>query len=159
MVSFVLVFGLALTSVSNAGRPGLVGYWRLNETTGTAVGDASGNNNHGTLEGGAKWTTGKLDGGVYLDGVDDYIEVPNLIGEVGSKATGTMSIYTRAYFSAPDATAVKTLTLKVDYDDACVMWLNRVEIARSESQLPDEPKSIAGEERLSTTWADIKSAY
>ena len=84
LVSFALVFGLALTSVTNAAQSGLVGYWRLEEGTGTAVGDASGNDNHGTLEGGAKWTTGKLDGGVYLDGVDDYIEIPNLISEAGT---------------------------------------------------------------------------
>ncbi len=84
LVSFALVLSLALTSVANAGRPGLVGYWRLDEATGTAVGDASGNDNHGILEGGAKWTTGKLDGGVYLDGVDDYIEIPNLISEAGT---------------------------------------------------------------------------
>jgi hypothetical protein len=56
----------------------------LDEGTGTAVGDASGNGNHGALEGGGKWTTGKLDGGVYLDGVDDYIEIPNVIGEAGT---------------------------------------------------------------------------
>jgi len=84
LVSFVLVLCLALSTVTNAALPGLVGYWRLDEGTGTAVGDASGNGNHGALEGGGKWTTGKLDGGVYLDGVDDYIEIPNVIGEAGT---------------------------------------------------------------------------
>jgi len=46
--------------------------------------DFSGNGNDGTLFGGAKWTTGKYGGGVYLDGKDDYIEVPNLIGDEGT---------------------------------------------------------------------------
>jgi len=85
LISCILVAALALTSVAEAGRPGLVGHWRLDEGTGTAVADASGSGNSGSLEGGA-WTAGKLDGGVYLDGQDDYIEIPNVIGETGSMA-------------------------------------------------------------------------
>jgi hypothetical protein len=85
-ITFTLLLGLALTSAANAGWPGLVAHWRLDEGTGTTAGDASGNGNNGTLQGGAKWTAGKLDGGVYLDGVDDYIEVPNVITETGSLA-------------------------------------------------------------------------
>jgi len=83
MCAFVL--GPALTSTTNADIPGLVAHWRLDEASGTAVGDASGNGNNGTLEGGTR-TQGKLDGGIYLDGVDDYISVPNLITTTGTLA-------------------------------------------------------------------------
>jgi len=56
----------------------------LAEGTGTQAKDHSGNGNDGTLNGGARWATGKYGGGVYLDGTDDYIEVPNLIDEEGT---------------------------------------------------------------------------
>ncbi|MCP4609633.1 MAG: LamG domain-containing protein [Planctomycetes bacterium] len=85
LATCVFVLGLALTSTANAGIPGLIAHWRLDEASGTAIGDASGNGNNGTLEGGTR-TQGKLDGGVYLDGVDDYIEVPNVITATGSLA-------------------------------------------------------------------------
>ncbi|TKJ37661.1 MAG: hypothetical protein CEE38_06205 [Planctomycetes bacterium B3_Pla] len=84
LVCSVLLLGLAFAGTVNAGRPGLVGHWRLDEGTGTTAGDASGYGNTGALEGGAQWTGGKLDGGVYLDGQDDYIEIPNIISEVGT---------------------------------------------------------------------------
>ena len=37
------------TGYDHSGNSGLVGYWRLNEGSGTTVKDLSGNNNHGTL--------------------------------------------------------------------------------------------------------------
>jgi len=86
VAAFVLVLCLALTSPANAGWPNLVGHWRLDEGTGIIAGDASGNGNNGTLNGGALWTEGKIDGGVYLDGVDDYIEIPNVLSETGTLA-------------------------------------------------------------------------
>ena len=84
--SLILLVTLALTSVVNAAWPGLVAHWRLDEGTGLTAGDASGNGHNGTLYGGAKWVAGKLDGGVYLDGVDDYIEIPNVLSETNTIA-------------------------------------------------------------------------
>lgn len=37
--------------------PGLAGYWRFTEGTGTSIGDESGNSNTGTLTNGAAWST------------------------------------------------------------------------------------------------------
>jgi hypothetical protein len=86
LVMCIFVLGLVLISTANAGIPGLIAHWRLDEASGNAVGDASGNGNNGTLEGGARRTEGKHGGGVYLDGVDDYIQVPNVITPIGSLA-------------------------------------------------------------------------
>ncbi|NQT00711.1 MAG: LamG domain-containing protein, partial [Planctomycetes bacterium] len=86
LVTCIFVLGMALTNTANAGIPGLIAHWRLDEESGTTAGDASGNGNTGTLEGGAQRTQGKIGGGVYLDGVDDYIEVPNVITPTGSLA-------------------------------------------------------------------------
>lgn len=65
---------------------GLIGSWHLDyATTGnlingstTGLGDSSGNNSNGTASNngsGMTWTTGKFDGAVSFDGVDDYIPV------------------------------------------------------------------------------------
>jgi hypothetical protein len=57
--------------------PGLVGHWRLNEEEGSLAADASGHNNHGLLTDGPVWTTGRFGGGLYFDGVDDFVDVPD----------------------------------------------------------------------------------
>jgi len=86
LICFVLLVDLVFNSMANAQVEGLVAHWRLDEGAGTSAGDASGNGNTGTLVGGAQWMTGKLEGAVYLDGVDDYIEVPNFLTETGTLA-------------------------------------------------------------------------
>lgn len=66
---------------------GLVGYWKMDEATwsGTLsneVIDSSGNSSHGTTNGttGGKAypTGGKFGNGGYFDGVDDYVQIPNM---------------------------------------------------------------------------------
>jgi len=52
---------------------GLAGYWSFDEGGGTIANDASGNNNHGTLANGPKWTQGKNGGALQFDGKDDYV--------------------------------------------------------------------------------------
>lgn len=61
---------------------GLVGYWSFNEGNGTAVADASGQGNHGTLvNGGSAWVSGHFGGGLYFPGTtgssSTRVEVPN----------------------------------------------------------------------------------
>ncbi len=48
----------------------------FDENTGTTAGDSTGNGNAGTLENGAAWTTGKSGSAVLLDGIDDYVSLP-----------------------------------------------------------------------------------
>ncbi len=51
---------------------GLVGYWKMDEGTGTSVADLSGNNNSGTLSN-ATWTNGKFGSGINFDGNSDVV--------------------------------------------------------------------------------------
>jgi len=51
---------------------GLVGHYKLDQD----ATDSSGNNNHGTLGGDPKWTTGKIGGALDFDG-DDYVDLGN----------------------------------------------------------------------------------
>jgi hypothetical protein len=60
-------------------RATFVARWKLDEMTGTAVTDASGGR-AGTLEGGPAWTTGRLGGGLALDGKDDGVRVTAIEG-------------------------------------------------------------------------------
>ena len=54
---------------------GLISYWKFDEGSGTTAYDSVGANN-GTVYG-ANWTTGKVDGALSFDGVDDYVNVPD----------------------------------------------------------------------------------
>lgn len=56
-----------------------VGYWKMDDESGNTVTDSSGNNNHGTLMPNSPvWTSdGVINGALYFDGIDDYVEVPD----------------------------------------------------------------------------------
>ena len=79
-----LVLGPSLAVKATSGP---VGWWMLDEKTGTAAADSSGNKNNGTLNGGATWTAGKIGGAVQGNGVDGYVSLP--IGSIISKLTST----------------------------------------------------------------------
>jgi len=61
--------------------PGPVGYWKMDEKTGTgsnAVKDTSGNGNHGTMEASmteSDWVLGKYGSALDFDGSNDYVNV------------------------------------------------------------------------------------
>jgi rhodanese-related sulfurtransferase len=64
----------AATAPSGAG---LVGYWSLNDGTGTQAADASTNAFHGTLVNGPAWSTGAQFGALAFDGANDQVSVPD----------------------------------------------------------------------------------
>ncbi len=70
-----VVTAMALASVVQAADPSLIGWWRLDEGSGTTAFDSSGNGNHGALQGSAMLDAeGILRGAVLLDGDGDYID-------------------------------------------------------------------------------------
>ena len=59
---------------------GLVGYWKLDEGSGTTTADSSGTGNNGTLtnmDPGTDWVSGYVDGALDFDGSNDYVSVPD----------------------------------------------------------------------------------
>ena len=56
-------------------EPALVAWWKFDESSGSIAHDSAGNND-GTLVNGPVWTTGRIDGALRFDGVDDYVEIP-----------------------------------------------------------------------------------
>lgn len=55
----------------------LVGYWDFNEGSGNIAYDHSGEDNHGTIYGGATWPTGACGSAVNFDGEDNYVDIGN----------------------------------------------------------------------------------
>ena len=65
-------------TVSNGQSAGLVAAWNFDETSGSLANDSSGNGNTATLVNGVARTPGTSGGGLTFDGVDDYLNVPEL---------------------------------------------------------------------------------
>ena len=61
-------------SSSEPNLVGLLGWWKLDETSGLIAADSSGNGNDGTLGDmvGNEWTTGRVGGALAFDGDDDH---------------------------------------------------------------------------------------
>jgi hypothetical protein len=74
----VLLAAATVFPSSAAGRPGLVGHWKLDELEGIIAHDHSGNGNDGTVEGTAEWhpDEGQVDGALWFDGVENGVSIP-----------------------------------------------------------------------------------
>jgi hypothetical protein len=56
---------------------GLVGWWKLDETSGTSAADSSGNGYTGTTSSSTNWTTsGMNNGALTFNGTTDYVSIP-----------------------------------------------------------------------------------
>ena len=73
------LLALAVTTPASAAppAPGLVAAYSFDEGSGTAVSDASGNGNTGTIAG-STWTTGRYGGALSFDGIDDHVALGGL---------------------------------------------------------------------------------
>ncbi len=82
--------------------PNLVGWWKLDEGSGTTVLDRSGHGNHGALQGDPQWVIGYDADALMFDGVDDWVEVPHAdILTVDSEVTVMAWIYTERHTGPP----------------------------------------------------------
>ncbi|MBI4159564.1 LamG domain-containing protein [Candidatus Wolfebacteria bacterium] len=74
------ILGLSVVDAAIISKPatnlGLVGYWSMNEGTGSFAGDSSGNKNTGVLTNGPTWVDGKRGKALSFDGVDDWVMIP-----------------------------------------------------------------------------------
>ncbi|MGH8488502.1 MAG: LamG-like jellyroll fold domain-containing protein [Gammaproteobacteria bacterium] len=64
-------------SSSNGGgsNGGLVGAYNFEEASGTTVADASGKDNHGTISGASRITSGQFGGALSFDGINDWVTI------------------------------------------------------------------------------------
>ena len=77
-VCFAVLFGFVIGQPTSRSESVLVSQWKLDEGTGTTTNDAVAGGGTGTLQNGARWTTGKSSAAVNMDGADDYISLPRL---------------------------------------------------------------------------------
>jgi len=77
----LVMVGLLLPGVARAGDSSLVGWWKLDDGSGTIAKDSSGNGSDGTLNGGAVWVEGVLDGALEIDGSTGNVEIPANINQ------------------------------------------------------------------------------
>ncbi len=77
LISLTLVFGISANIASGVVDESLVGWWRLDDGSGTTAVDSSGNGNDGALMGDPQWAVGKVGGALQLDGDDDFVDVPH----------------------------------------------------------------------------------
>ncbi len=103
------ILALASLAVVTAGTvraadPSLVGWWKLDEGSGTRAIDASGNGNDGVLQDTATLEAeGHLRGAVRLDGDGDYIDCGSSdVFNVGSTVTLAAWVWADPDFSYPD---------------------------------------------------------
>lgn len=76
----------------------LVAHWKLNEGSGTAISDSSGNGRNGVMNG-ATWTTGNIGAGLSFDGINDYIN----LGDILDAGSGNMTVTAWVKFGALNA--------------------------------------------------------
>ncbi len=92
------VYGSTLNSPSTDPLgSGLVGYWKLDDGSGTSATDSSTNGNTGTLTNGPTWTTGQIGGAVSFDGTNDHITAGT---DSSLRLTSKLSISAWVYLSA-----------------------------------------------------------
>ena len=84
--TFLTMPGAAAADVTD----GLLLRYDLTQTSGTTVTDTSGNGRDGTLTNGGTWTG---DGGLVLDGTDDYVKLPNNLMTGLSAITVSADVY------------------------------------------------------------------
>jgi len=72
---------------------GLVGFWALNESSGTTASDSSSNSNDGTLVNGPLWVPGLVGNGLQFDGNNDFVSIPHI--PAYQTANGTLMFWIR----------------------------------------------------------------
>ncbi|MFH1724081.1 MAG: LamG-like jellyroll fold domain-containing protein [Elusimicrobiota bacterium] len=83
IASIAIASGVALVGAGSAGAAvpedcsaGMVGYWTFDDGGGTTAADCY-DGNPGALGNGPVWTTGRVDGALRFDGVDDNVRIPH----------------------------------------------------------------------------------
>ncbi|MFH1718068.1 MAG: LamG domain-containing protein [Planctomycetota bacterium] len=77
-VSLLFVLGSAWTSRTRAADPGLIGWWKFDEGSGTTAADASGHDVHGVLVNGPVWRQdGVHNGCLFFDGDQAHVRITN----------------------------------------------------------------------------------
>jgi hypothetical protein len=106
-VIFSAIFFVLVAFVPNSAKAdvttGLVGWWRLDEGSGTTVYDSSGRGHTGTFVNSPTWVTGKVGGGALsFDGVSSFVRIPSSV-DFDFHTNGEFSVSAWVYPSSTGA--------------------------------------------------------
>ena len=88
---------VAQIDVNGSLTEGLVGWWKFDETDGGVAYDSSGNGNEGNLTNGPTWVEGKIGGALSFDGVNNYVQIPNMQSFFSNAASFTSWVKVMSY--------------------------------------------------------------
>ncbi|UCD52039.1 MAG: discoidin domain-containing protein [Phycisphaerales bacterium] len=116
----LLILGWMFPPCVQAGDPSLVGWWKLDDGSGTTAVDSSGNASHGTLNGTLEWVAGVIDGALQFDGATGYVQIPaNSNQAVINKGDFSMM----AWIRTTDTTATNYVFQQQDRNGTGRSWL------------------------------------
>jgi hypothetical protein len=92
-------------------HPGLVGWWRFDEGSGTVASDSSGYGNVGTIYG-ATWVTGEYGTALSFDGASNYVSIPH--NSVLNFGTGSFTV--EAWIKTTDTFSGEHIILRKDLE-------------------------------------------
>jgi hypothetical protein len=102
---------LSMAQIATAGQ---LGWWALDDGSGTTAKDSSGKGNAGTLMNGPTWVAGAFGKAVKFDGVDDYIQIPHNAGLCVTNEV-TISVWVNAQRTdGPNASGYQGIVAKGD---------------------------------------------
>ena len=102
IVVVIFSFSFNVEASLDGSGSGLVGWWKINEGSGTVVGDSSGNSHTGTAVGTPTWTSGQLNGALSFDAIDDKVTIDDF-----PEADGTTTLTVSAWVQ-PSVAATTT---------------------------------------------------
>ncbi|GBG08563.1 hypothetical protein PAT3040_03150 [Paenibacillus agaridevorans] len=70
---------LPADEIAALAAPGMIAWYKFDQSSGNTAADASGNFKHGTMYGGAAWTTGKAGNAAELNGTNGYMALPSAV--------------------------------------------------------------------------------
>lgn len=136
----------------------LIGYWKLDETTGTTASDSSGNARNGTLLDGAAWdAAGRLDGAIGLDGLNDRIHVPYHVDL--TYTGGNLTLSTWAYIDSGETSGSlisKPWNWNGRYNYRLYVEGTRVGFRLGNANYPGDPRDVT---ILSPSYSNLAGAW
>jgi len=142
--------GDEIIATTDPGAANLVGYWKLDDGSGTTADDSSVNSNNGAVHGDPKWVTGYDGGALDFDGYNDYVELP--IGSlINSLTNSTFAMWVdfsnaggawqRIFDFGSDTTAYMFLTPRMGTADA-MRFAITVEGGGAPEQMATAPSTL-----------------
>jgi hypothetical protein len=130
----------------------LILHYKFDETTGTTVSDETGNYDATLING--TWSTGKKNNSIYLDGIDDYIQLPeNAIEDIGNLTQGTIAFWIN-YTSILDMQTIMPIIFLGNQNTADQDSIFILEIGHSDTEaqtLTTDPDN----KNIYVTWTDL----